>query len=137
MRVVPLASTPNQSFTLTIDDVRWTLAVKVARGVMCADVGRDGVLLLSGVRVVAGEPIIPYAYLQTGNFLFLTIANEMPDYRAFGVSQSLVYLSAAEIAGVPAWTVGEALAASAQVGYLFTDKGLYLTTDAGELLTDA
>lgn len=136
MRVVPLAAVPNQAFTITIEGVRWAVTVKTARGVMCADVARDGMPLLTGTRVLAGEAIIPYRYLQTGNFIFLTIAGELPDYNAFGVSQIMVFLSAEEIAAIPAISAGEVFAATTTVEYLTTDDGFYLTTDTGEILTD-
>lgn len=102
MRLIPLANTPNQSFTVQLDNVRWELVVRTARGCMCADVDRDNVALLRGVRLVAGQPIIPYAYLQTGNFIFLSVDDALPDWSQFGVSQTLVYFSAAEIAALPA-----------------------------------
>lgn len=136
MRVVPLASVANQSFTLTLDNVRWSMRLNAGRGVMSADVNRGGAALLTGARVLAGEPIIPYDYLQTGNFIFVVNNEEMPDYQMFNVSQALVYLSAAEIAGVQPITYGEIVAASTQVEYLTDANGFYLTTDTGELLTD-
>lgn len=137
MRIVPVASIPNQAFTVTIDNVRWGLALKDARGVMVADVTRDDIRLLSATRVLAGEAIIPYAYLQTGNFLMLTDQNQLPEWGQLGVSQVLVYLSAAEIAALPQMTVGEIDALTAQVEYLFTDEGFYITTDTGELIENA
>lgn len=131
MRLVPLAAVPNQSFTLTLDNVRWVLTLKTARGVLVADVDRDGAALLRGVRVLAGEMIIPYRYLQTANFVFLTQDDELPEWGLFGVSQSLVYLTAAEMAALPAMT-SPAFVPS----FLTDDAGFYLTTDTGALLTD-
>lgn len=136
MRIIPLASIANQSFTLTLDGVRWSLRLNAGRGVMSASVSRDGSTLITGVRVLAGEPIIPYAHLQTGNFIFVVNDDDLPDYQLFNVSQVLVYLSAAEIAAVQPLTYGEIVATSSQVGYLTDADGFYLTTDTGELLTD-
>jgi hypothetical protein len=134
MRVVPLAATPNQSFTSTIDGVRWGLAIKAINGAMVCDVARNGAVLLSGVRALAGEAIIPYAYLADGNFLFLTAADAMPDWRLFGVSQLLVYMTAAEIEALPAPLAYDALKAFNPSPFIFTDGGLYITTDSGEYL---
>lgn len=134
MRVVPLANAANQAFTCTLDQVRWGLAIKEARGVMCVDVSRDGAVLLTGCRLLAGEAVIPYRYLQTGNFIMLTVHDELPDWRNFGLSQILVYLSAAEIAALPTLTVGEL--APFEPSYLLDNNGFYLTTDTGEILTD-
>lgn len=137
MRVVPLANIPNQVFTVTLDGARWVLAIKEANAVMVADVSLDGTVLLSGTRVLAGEALIPYRFLQHGNFLALTSGDNLPWWSQFGVSQVLVYLSAAEMASLPTITVGEIIAAGAEIEYLFTDEGFYLTTDTGELIENA
>lgn len=136
MRIVPINTVPNQAFTATIDGVRWVLSIKSTNHVMIADIYRDGVLLLSGSRILAGEAIIPYQYLQSGNFLLLTISDTLPDFRVFGVSQLLVYLSMEEIATMPAVSVGGVFASTRTTEYLTTDDGFYLTTDTGSLLTD-
>lgn len=104
---------------------------------MCADVSRDGLTILSGVRILAGEALIPYRYLQTANFIFLTQNDENPQWQQFGRSQVFIFLSALEIAALPTLTVGEIVAAQKTIGYLFTDEGFYITTDAGELIEDA
>lgn len=136
MRVIPLARVANQSFTLTLDNVRWGVSVKEARGVMCADVTRDGVTLVRGSRLAAGEAVIPYRYLQTANFIFVTIDDELPAWRQFGVSQTMVYLTADEIAAIESnpSTIGEL--APFVPSYLLDPNGFYLTTDTGEILTD-
>lgn len=136
MRTVPLAAVPNQEFTVTIDDVRWVVGVKTARGVTAVNISREGVTLLTGSRALAGEPLIPYAYLQTGNFVFVTLNDALPEYSLFGVSQFLVYLSADEIAALqenpPTYDDLSPFVPS----FLTTDDGFYLTTDTGEILTD-
>lgn len=129
MRIVPLASAPNQSFTLTIDGVRWALALKEARGVLCVDIVRDGVILLSGTRALAGEALIPYRYLQTANFIFVTVGDEMPDWSEFGRSQVLVYVTQEEIDVLTRPSAFEALAVFDPPPLLYTDEGFYITTD--------
>ena len=134
MKIITLATLPNQSFTFTIDNVRWGMVVKEAAGVMVVDIARDGVPLLTGTRALAGEALIPYRYLETANFIFVTIADALPDWRQFGASQTLVYVTEAEIAALPQITVGEILAMTSKVEYIFTDDGLYITTDDGSLI---
>lgn len=97
MRNIPIAAVPNQSLSVRLDDTRLVLRLKAARGVMVADLERDGVTVILGTRVLAGEPIIPYRYLETGNFMLNTVNGALPDWRQFGVSQSLVYITAAEV----------------------------------------
>lgn len=91
MQEIPLTAEPNQEFTVRLDDYRYVLRIKEARGVMVADVTIDDVVVLSASRIVAGWPLIPYAYLTTGNFVLLTVNDELPDWRQFGLTQSLIY----------------------------------------------
>lgn len=98
MRNIPLAAIPNQSLSVRLDDRRLVLRLKEASGVMVADLDRDEVRIISGVRVLAGEPIIPYKYLEEGNFILLTLDDELPDWRQFAATQNLVYLSPEELA---------------------------------------
>lgn len=100
MRNIPIVAEPSQELSVRLDDVRYTLRLKAANGVMVADISIDGSVILAGTRVLAGEPIIPYGHLQVGNFLLLTQGDALPDYAQFGVTQSLVYLSPAEIAAL-------------------------------------
>lgn len=97
MRTIPLTAIPNQSFSVRLDDSRMVMRIKEANGVMVADLERDSVPVLSATRVLAGEPIIPYRYLEEGNFMVLTLNEELPDWRQFGVTQTLVYLGVAEV----------------------------------------
>lgn len=98
MRNIPLAAIPNQSLSVRLDAQRLVLRLKEANGVMVADLDRDNVRVLSAARVLAGEPIIPYAYLESGNFMLLTIEDQLPDWREFNATQSLVYMSPSEVA---------------------------------------
>mgnify|MGYP001592855771 CR=1 FL=1 len=134
MRAIPLAQIPNQSFTLRLDGQRMVLRVKEARGLMVLDFEREGVTLLSGSPIIAGEALIPYRYLESGNFILLTVADELPDWQQFGLSQTLVYLSAAEIFAAFRMSVGDIPTAPAGADYLVTDDGDYITTDDGELI---
>lgn len=99
MRVIPLEAVPNQAFTVRVDDQAFGLRIKEANGVMVADVSVGGVEILSAVRLCAGTPIIPYAYLAgAGNFVLLTDGGDLPAYAQFGITQTLVYAAPDEIA---------------------------------------
>jgi hypothetical protein len=102
MRIIPIDPVANQEFSVTLDGNRWQITLKEARGVMCANVILNNATVLLGQRVVAGTPIIPYEHLQSfGNFLLLTVDDELPYWDRFGIDQQLVYASAAEIAAAP------------------------------------
>ena len=101
MQTIPLEAIPNQQFSARLGDQQFTLRIKEASGAMVADVTIGQRRILSAVRLVAGTPVIPYAYLQSdGNFALLTDGGALPDYEQFGVTQRLVYASAAELAAL-------------------------------------
>lgn len=95
---IAILAVPNQSFTVTLDGRRYGLTLKETKGVMMADLEIDGDVILTGTRVLAGEPLIPYKRLEVGNFMLLTDVDELPDWTQFGFSQTLIFLSASEIA---------------------------------------
>lgn len=103
---------------------------------MVADVSRNGLEILKGSRILAGEALIPYRYLQTGNFVTLTQNDALPNWREFGISQILVYLSEIEVAAISTSQISVGEVTARAVSYLTTDEGFYITTDTGDLLTD-
>lgn len=99
MRIIDIDAVPNQSFSVTLDGDRWDFVIKQARTSMFTDVTLNDVVILSGQRLVAGAPIIPYEHLQShGNFIILTENDELPNWERFGMDQVMVYSTAAEIA---------------------------------------
>lgn len=102
---------------------------------MAADISRDGELLLSGARVLSGEALIPYKYLEKGNFIFITVGGSLPFFEFFNQTQILVYVGQDEIDAIPSISIQD-IAGAPAVQYLVTDEGFYLTTDTGEILTN-
>lgn len=100
MRNIPISQVPSQSFTVRVGQSQYELRLKDIGNVMCCDIWRDRVAIVRGVRVLAGEPLIPYRYLQSVNFLLLTLAGALPDWREFGKSQSLLLFEAEDLAEV-------------------------------------
>ncbi len=94
---ISLQAIPNQTFSLTLDDHIYDITLKEANGIMAAFISRDNVRIVSGMRVVCGYPLIPYEYLESGNFIFLTADNDLPYYTQFGITQSLIYFSREEL----------------------------------------
>lgn len=99
---VSIQAIPNQSLTVQLDNNLYNMSIKAANGVMCIDVLRNNETLLTGERLTAGTPILPYQYLEneSGNFLLLTNNDDLPDYTQFGVTQSLVYASNDELVAI-------------------------------------
>lgn len=98
MRTIPLSRVPNQELSVTLDQNRWLLRIKVGTGMMAADIYLNGEPVLLGQRLVAGTPLIPYRHLQeNGNFWFLTEGDKAPWWQRFGVDQVLTYASQGEL----------------------------------------
>lgn len=101
MQIIDIAQVPNQSLSVTLEGVRWDIRIKQAVSSMAADLTADGVPVLSGQRIVAGTPIIPYEYLiNDGNFLIMTENDELPNWELFDVNQVLIYANFEEISAV-------------------------------------
>jgi uncharacterized protein DUF6983 len=99
---INLQPIPNQSLSIRLDDNLYDITVKEARGVMSFTLVRNDIPIVSGLRMLPNAPLIPYRYLEAGNFVMLCDNEEYPFYTDFGDSQSLVYLSDAEIAVIRA-----------------------------------
>lgn len=98
MQELPLLAVPNQSFDVDLEGRQWSVTIREANGVMVADVVRDAATIIQGTRLLPGEPVIPYAYLQAGNLVFQTQDDALPYWDQFGVTQALFYLTDAEMA---------------------------------------
>lgn len=94
---IPLSSTPNQSFSARLDNSLYDFTIRTVNDTACIDVLRDNEPIITAMRLTPGTPVLPYKYQQTGNFMFTTLNDELPDYTKFGVSQNLFYLTIAEL----------------------------------------
>lgn len=106
---IPLQAIPNQTLSIQLDGDQYDIKITattatttdhqtVADSVnMIVDIVRNNVAIVSGFRAMASYPLIPYSYLEAGNFVFVTSNDEYPDYREFGVTQSLIYATEAEL----------------------------------------
>lgn len=97
MQSIPLQAIPNQSFSITLDRNQWNFTLKTTNDVIAVSLTKNNVTLIENLRAVANTLIIPYRYLEDGNFLFLTKNFQLPDYTQFGVTQLLIYLSPADL----------------------------------------
>lgn len=103
MRLIPLSSVPNQSFSIQLDGNRWEFTIKQASASMIVNITLNDEIILMGSRLVAGTPVIPYQFLQgSGNFMLLTEDDELPYWERFGVDQQLIYGTFDELLAIPA-----------------------------------
>jgi hypothetical protein len=97
MIIVPISAVPNQSFSITLDGNAYDLALYVTTNIMAMDIIRNNIPIVLGLRVVPYYPVIPYKYLENGNFIFNTENGDYPYYDQFNVTQQLIYLSQTEL----------------------------------------
>lgn len=97
MILVPLATVPNQSFSIVLDGNQYDISLYVINNVSAIDIKRNNVDILLGSRIVPNSPIIPYRYLESGNFVFITDNGDYPIYTAYGISQFMFYFSQTEL----------------------------------------
>lgn len=108
---VPLANVPNQSLSINLDGSQYDINVQATNGdailgtlVMAFDIIRNGVAIVTGARSTPGSFLIPAAYLEDGNFILITMNDEYPDWQQFGVTQTFVFISQAELEAIRAST---------------------------------
>ncbi len=94
---IALEAIPNQSFSLSAGGFRHSITVKEANGMMAITIETDDQSIIQGQKITASSEIIPYRYLERGNFTMLTLNDEIPYYDKFGVSQFLYYLTPEEL----------------------------------------
>lgn len=97
MMQIPLQSAPNQSFSLILDGNNWNFLLKTVEDVTVISLTLNSTDLIDSARAAAGSLIIPSRYEESGNFFFTTANFQLPFYTFFNTSQSLIYVSAAEL----------------------------------------
>lgn len=97
MNLIPLEALPNQNFTVTLGNNTYNFRINTCVNITAVTLYRNLELLFSGERVPPFTPVIPYRYLESGNFFFITQNEEYPIYDKFGVSQFLLYATQDEL----------------------------------------
>lgn len=101
--VVPLEPIPAQEIQYTNEGVRFTVTIRdIDSFVLGVDVSRFGTPVVSGVRGVPNQPILPgEAYdLGLGNFHFETPNGELPKTELLGITHFLMFVTPSELAEV-------------------------------------
>lgn len=98
MQSIPIQAIPAQSFSITLDNNNWDISIKTTDDCTSVSLALNGVDILDNVRAVANTKIIPYEYLEAGNFAFVSKLQDLPFYEQFGITQTLVYISDDDLA---------------------------------------
>lgn len=98
MVIVPLSAIPNQMISIKLNNENYDITIQDINdtgdpelNLMTATIVRNNVEIISGFRIVAGYPLIPYRYLESGDFAFTIDDEEYPSYLRFGIDQFLLY----------------------------------------------
>lgn len=107
MQTIQLTNDQSQQFTSTIENDRYSIAIYFAGGTMCCDISRNEEVLLTGQRITSGQFMIPFYYESAGhgNFMLVTQNEALPDFAQFGITQTLIYYTIAEMQAVFAGTL--------------------------------
>jgi len=98
MKIITLQPIPRQEIVVTVDEVRYKIQILSAGDFMTYGIERDGVVIIeNGARIVNGSPLLPYEYMQNGNFILEVPDDELPDYNNFLSTQTLYYASPDEL----------------------------------------
>ena len=97
MKEINLRVLERQSLSVVLEDSLYVITIKECSGVMAISIERDGVMLIEGRRAVAGMFLIPFEYLELGNFAFVTENDELPYYTGFNSTNQLVYFTVEEV----------------------------------------
>lgn len=97
MKTIPLKQFPRQSLSVVLENSLYELSLKECNGIMAVTVVRDGETIVSNRRAVAGAPVIPSRYLNSGNFFILTNNDTLPYYTEFEGSNVFVWMTNEEI----------------------------------------
>lgn len=98
MMQVPIQAIPNQSFSIILDGNTWNFLLKTVEDTTAVSLTLNGIDIIDSSRAASGALIIPSRYEEAGNFFFTTANYQLPFYTSFNISQSLIYVSATELA---------------------------------------
>ncbi len=100
MQQIPLQAVPTQSFSVILDGNQWDWRIELVNDAIAVSILRNGTLIINGLNIVGGMRIIPSEYEEAGNFVLVTMNQQIPDYTKFGTGQQLIYLSAEELSAI-------------------------------------
>lgn len=96
---IPVDSLPSQELAVELDGSRYVLRLFSAAGLMFMDITRDEQVVILAAKCLPNQRIIPFRYLESGNFFFETPNDEYPDYTKFGDTHLLFFVTQGELDG--------------------------------------
>lgn len=97
MRIIPLDNVPNQVFTVNIEGNVYRIQARTIQDFTLLSVWQNDDLLFYNQVCVPNSFVNPYKYVsEDGRLFFRCLDNEYPNYRQFGNTQTLYFLTPEE-----------------------------------------
>ena len=99
---IPILAVPNQNLAVVLEQQNCIINLLTRGDRVYFDLFFNNKPIILG-RQLSIAPILPYKYIQNlfnGNFIILNNNGDLstlPDYKLFGISQSLIYYTKADI----------------------------------------
>jgi hypothetical protein len=102
-QVIPISATPNQTLNVVLNNQNCQINLSARDGYVYLDLFVNNVNIIYG-RKLSLTPVLSYLYLQAefvGNLMIINDDGNTdvnPDYTLFGITQSLLYYTQADVA---------------------------------------
>lgn len=98
MRLIELQKIPNQVFNVVLNGIDYRVQLRTIQDLTFLSVWKSGEALFLNQICMPNAFIDPYKYVSdNGNLYFACADNEYPNYRKFGDTQRLFYLTKKEV----------------------------------------
>ncbi len=97
-----LTATPSQSLNAFIENQAFIIKIRTTPHITIFDLTVNSRVVCQGIIIKAGQRMIPFEYLETGNFLLTTRFSDTINYEQFNITQFLYYLTETELANAQA-----------------------------------
>lgn len=98
MQLIDLQNVPNQAFSITLNNVNYRFAVRTIQDLTFISVWRNDEVLFYNQICVPNGFIDPYNYVSdNGKIFFRCLDEEYPNYKRFGITQWLYYMTKEEV----------------------------------------
>ena len=99
-----LQAIPNQILSIQLENNSYQIEIRTIdiNNKMAISIYRNQEIVIQGLELLGNIGIIPFRYLENGNFVMTTMDDELPDYTKFGITQFLNYVTVAELAAARA-----------------------------------
>jgi hypothetical protein len=98
-QLIQLEKLPSQNLTIRLGEHRYEIKIQtISDDLMCISIVRDNTTLIQGMRAMPSLMMLPkHKEMGAGNFAFVTVNDEYPNYQKFGGDHQLYYYAPDEV----------------------------------------